>query len=737
MGSEGPKSVTIHVTGFKKFQGVAENPSETIVSNLKNFVERRGLPSSVTLGSCTVLETAGDGALPMLYKIMESGVSVENSLSNEQIVWLHFGVNSGALKFAIERQAVNEATFRCADELGWQPQQLPIVLGDGGTSQTRKTPCSIEAILQFLKKKGYDVTISDDAGRFVCNYVYYHSLRFAEQKDSALQLFDEMPIRDVITWNLLISGHGRYGFPDRALYLYSQMVSHGTKETSSTFSSVLGICTAAGFHQAGIQVHCRVILFGFSMNIFVRSSLVDLYIHMGLVDIALGLFNDFPERNLAMWNLVLCGFCELGRSNELLRSYTNMKMEGIKPNGLTLCYLIRGCGNERFLDGGNQLHCYTIKFGWSESNIFVANALVDFYSACGSVTDARKSFEVIPARDVISWNSVVSVYAENGFSLDALEIFTSMQLWGKRPSIRSFVGFLNLSSGTKNVILGKQVHCYILKLGFDSGSVHVQSALIDMYGKCGDMDTSVSVFEGVPRRTLECCNSLMTSLLHCGVVEDAVEMFGLMVDEGIGFDEVSLSTTLKSLSVSASGSLASCRLVHCFVVKSGFESDVVVSCSLIDAYSRSGHVELSRQVFEEFPLPNVVCFTSIINGYARNGKGKEGLEMLEAMIQKCLKPDNVTFLCVLAGCNHSGLVEEGKLVFNSMKTLHGIYPDRQHYSCMVDLLGRAGFLDEAEELLIQAPVKDDPVMWSSLLRSCRVHINEEVGRRVAKILTGA
>ncbi|XP_010248498.1 PREDICTED: uncharacterized protein LOC104591402 [Nelumbo nucifera] len=195
MGSEGPLSVTVHVTGFKKFQGVAENPTETIVSNLKDFFKRRGLSGGVTLGSCTVLETAGDGALPMLYKTLESGTSKPSAdhPSNEQVIWLHFGVNSGAIKFAIERQAVNEATFRCPDELGWQPQQLPIVPEDGGISRTRETSCSTDAIVKFLKKKGYDVAISDDAGRFVCNYVYYHSLRFAEQKGHK-SLFVHVPL---------------------------------------------------------------------------------------------------------------------------------------------------------------------------------------------------------------------------------------------------------------------------------------------------------------------------------------------------------------------------------------------------------------------------------------------------------------------------------------------------------------------------------------------------------------
>ncbi|KAJ4711081.1 Pyrrolidone-carboxylate peptidase [Melia azedarach] len=167
MGSEGPKAVTIHVTGFKKFQG-----------------------------SCSVLETAGDGALQMLYKILESGISGTNT-SNEQVLWIHFGVNSGSSKFALEEQAVNEATFRCPDQLGWQPQQLPVVPEDGGTSRIRQTSLPTFEIIKFLKKKGLDVTISQDAGRFVCNYVYYHSLRFAEQKGHK-SLFVHVPLFSTI-----------------------------------------------------------------------------------------------------------------------------------------------------------------------------------------------------------------------------------------------------------------------------------------------------------------------------------------------------------------------------------------------------------------------------------------------------------------------------------------------------------------------------------------------------------
>ncbi|XVF05907.1 hypothetical protein REPUB_Repub06bG0002400 [Reevesia pubescens] len=195
MGSEGPAAVTIHVTGFKKFHGVSENPTEIIVSNLKEYTKKNGLPKGVTLGSCSVLETAGQGALTPLYQTLQSALTGKDSESSStgRIIWLHFGVNSGASRFAIEHQAVNEATFRCPDEMGWKPQKVPIIPEEGGISRVRKTSLPVEELTKALAKKGYEVMTSDDAGRFVCNYVYYHSLCFAEQNGTK-SLFVHVPL---------------------------------------------------------------------------------------------------------------------------------------------------------------------------------------------------------------------------------------------------------------------------------------------------------------------------------------------------------------------------------------------------------------------------------------------------------------------------------------------------------------------------------------------------------------
>ncbi|KAJ0980558.1 hypothetical protein J5N97_008813 [Dioscorea zingiberensis] len=195
MGSEGPPMVTIHVTGFKKFHGVFENPTEVIVSNLRGFMQKKGLPRGLELGSCSVLEAAGEGAKAALYQILESAVTGLDTKSSgtRQVIWLHLGVNSGAAKFAIENQAVNEATFRCPDELGWRPQRVPIVPADGCISRTRETSLPVSEIVKALESMGYEVTHSNNAGRFVCNYVYYHSLLFAE-KHRIKSIFVHVPL---------------------------------------------------------------------------------------------------------------------------------------------------------------------------------------------------------------------------------------------------------------------------------------------------------------------------------------------------------------------------------------------------------------------------------------------------------------------------------------------------------------------------------------------------------------
>ncbi|XP_063940262.1 pentatricopeptide repeat-containing protein At2g13600 isoform X2 [Daucus carota subsp. sativus] len=361
--------------------------------------------------------------------------------------------------------------------------------------------------------------------------VKYGSLSYAHQ------LFDEMIVRDVVTWNAMISGYNKCGFFEEAVWLYRQMVVEGVCESSSTFSTVLSVCCNAGWCRRGLEVFSRAVVLGFGLNVFVVSAVISVYMGMNFFDVGFRLFSGLSERKLAVWNLVLRGCCDSGRSRELFGVFRSMGEEGVRGNALTFCYMIRGCGNDELVEEGKQVHCHVVKNGWCEVNIFVKNALVDFYSACGCLLDAEKSFVVISPKDLISWNSMVSAYGNGGLIFEALEIFSKMQYWGKKPSVRSFVGLLTLCREEKNIVLGNQIHCFVKKTGFDVGSAYVQSALIDMYGKCGEIETSVSIFQGDHEISLESCNSMMTSLLQYDMFDDVVELFAMMLAKGIRFDE--------------------------------------------------------------------------------------------------------------------------------------------------------------------------------------------------------
>ncbi|XP_059648399.1 uncharacterized protein LOC132294523 [Cornus florida] len=198
MGSEGSPPVTVHVTGFKKFSGVSENPTEKTVSNLEAYIKKRGVPKGVILGSCSTLETAGEGALVPLYQMLQSSMNGKDSESSDskRVIWLHFGVNGTITKFAIEHLAFNEATFRCPDEMGWKPEKVPVIPEDE-LFQARETSLPVEGIFKALAEMGYEVMVSNDAGRFVCNFVYYHSLHFAEQ-NGIKSLFVHVPPFSII-----------------------------------------------------------------------------------------------------------------------------------------------------------------------------------------------------------------------------------------------------------------------------------------------------------------------------------------------------------------------------------------------------------------------------------------------------------------------------------------------------------------------------------------------------------
>jgi len=540
-----------------------------------------------------------------------------------------------------------------------------------------------------------------------------------------------MAVRDVISLNRMITGFIRDGLGDRARAVYRWMVASGFRATPHTFAAILGACNSC----EGLQLHGRVLALGLCSNPFIGSALVNLYMRIGMPCAALLLYDETALRSTVMSNVVLGGLCNLKLTEDLLCSLLDMRRQGLELNGLSYCYAMRGCYlDEEWLEQGRQLHGVVLKAGWVPSNIFLSNSLVDLYSATGDLVDAKNALDDIPSEDVISWNSIVSVYASKGRMKDATDYLRQMFWHGKLPSVRSFVGLFALSGQTGDLQFGVQMHGVALKLGFSWSSAHVQTALIDMYGKCCSFDCSLVIFNEIPNLALECCNSTITSSIRCKVFDSALEVLHCMIVEGIVPDNVTLSATMKAISLSASSSLISCKMLHSWVFKLGFETDMAVCSSLISAYARAGQMNSSHLIFESLQYPNVICFTSIISACARYGDGAQAVELFNKMVSRGLKPDDVTFLCAIAGCDQAGLFEEGRLVMELMRASRELDPDERHFACIVNLLSRDGFVEEAMKMMEHSPLRHYTKAWSSLLQSCRAHGENVLGKRAANML---
>ncbi|KAH9530771.1 hypothetical protein CY35_19G002200 [Sphagnum magellanicum] len=251
-----------------------------------------------------------------------------------------------------------------------------------------------------------------------------------------------------------------------------------------------------------------------------------------------------------------------------------------------------------------------------------------------------------------------------------------------------------------------------------------------MYAKCGSMEDAQTVFNKMPSHDVVTWNSMILGHVKCGQGQKALELFQQMNKEGVKPDSVTFVGVLNACASIVA--LEEGRCVHQQIIESGWDSNVFVGNSLVDMYAKCGSMEDAQTVFNKMPSHDVISWNAILGGCAMHGHGNEALKLFEQMCEEGVKPDDITFVCLLSACSHAGLVDEGMSCYASMITVYMISPKSEHYSCMVDLLGRAGKLHEAENMIKVMPGKPYVPAWRALLGACKIHGNLEMGERVAK-----
>ncbi|WZZ17794.1 hypothetical protein YC2023_110883 [Brassica napus] len=551
------------------------------------------------------------------------------------------------------------------------------------------------------------------------------------------KVFDRITERNQVSWNSLISSLCSFEKWEMALEAFRRMLDEDVEPSSFTLVSVAIACSnlSEGL-LLGKQVHAFSLRKG-ELNSFMVNTLVAMYGKLGKLGSCKVLLGSFDGRDLVTWNTVLSSLCQNEQFLEALEYLREMVLNGVEPDGFTISSVLPVCSHLELLRTGKEMHAYALKNGSLDENSFVGSALVDMYCNCKRVVSARRVFDGIFDRKIGLWNAMIAGCAQNERDAEALSLFIEMEESAGLLANTTTMASVVPACVRSNAFSRKEaIHGFVVKRGLGEDRF-VQNALMDMYSRLGNIDIAEMIFSKLEDKDLVTWNTMITGYVFSECHEDALLVLHKMQNFERKADLKPNSITLMTIlpSCAALSALAKGKEIHAYSIKNNLATGVAVGSALVDMYAKCGCLHNARKVFDQIPIRNVITWNVIIMAYGMHGNGQDAIDLLKMMIVQKVKPNEVTFISVFAACSHSGMVDEGLRIFYNMQNEYGVEPSSDHYACVVDLLGRAGRVGEAYQLMNTMPLDFDKAgAWSSLLGACRIHNNLEIGEIAAQNL---
>ena len=516
-----------------------------------------------------------------------------------------------------------------------------------------------------------------------------------------------------------------------AIDCYHRMMSEGLVADNFTYPLVLRACSGLSDVEQG-RIIQKSIEFdqnrrGIIPNVYTQCAVVDMFAKCGSLREARRVFDDMPTRDLVSWGAIICGTMQSGDWYEALSLFRRMRWEGFWLDSVMVATVIPACGRLGALESGISLHCCAVKSGVVD-DLCVSNALIDMYSKCGCTKVAYRLFQFMKYKDVISWSSLIAGYSQNCEHDQSLAVFTEMIAFGVKPSSVTLASVLPSLSELKLIKQGKEIHSYAVRHGFKL-DIFVASAMVDLYSKCGLMREAEFIFDIMSHRDIAIANSMITGYALNGDMESVLKTLQRVQKTGLRLNSVTIVSVLPLCNRFTM--LNHGKELHAYVLRGSLESEISVSNSLIDMYCKCGYLEHGENVFKQMVNRDIVTYNTVIAAFGMHGLGDQAIIFFERMKEERIRPDKVTFIALLSACSHAGLIDRGVSFYSSMREMYGIVPDMEHYSCMVDLYARAGYLDDAWDFIRKMPVEPGIDVLGSLLGACRVHKRVDIAELIS------
>jgi pentatricopeptide repeat protein len=544
----------------------------------------------------------------------------------------------------------------------------------------------------------------------------------------ACYVFDHMDKHDTISWNSMIAANAHNGLCEESLRYFYWMRHVHEEIDSTTVSTLLTVCGSVNNLKGGRRIHGLVVKMGLESNVCVCNTLINMYSEAGSSEDAELVFQKMPDKDLISWNSMLTSYVQDEKCLYALERFSEMIRMEKAINHVTFANVLAACSDPEFLVVGKIVHAL-VNLAGLHDNLIVGNALVTMYGKSGMMVEAKKVFQTMPMRDEVSWNALIGGHSENEESNEAVEAFKLMREDGVPANYITIANVLGACLTMYNLLKhGMPIHAHVVQTGFESDK-YVQNSLITMYAKCGDLNSSNYIFCHLADKNSVTWNAVITANAHHGHEEEALRLLSQMRRNGVDLDQFSFSLALAvtaNLAILDEG-----QQLHGLAIKLGFESDHYVLNTAMDMYGKCGEMDAVLRIL---PLPSNrsrLSWNILISAFARHGCFQKARETFHEMLKLGLKPDHVTFVCLLSACSHAGLVDEGLAYYASMTTEFGVPAGIEHCVCIIDLLGRSGRLAEAETFIKEMAVPANDLVWRSLLAACKIHGNLELARNAA------
>ena len=517
--------------------------------------------------------------------------------------------------------------------------------------------------------------------------------------DDAKKVFEEIPERNVVTWNSMLVGCVQNGLNEEALEVFYDMRIDGVEPTRVSIASFLTASANLEALDEGRQGHGTAVLYGLELDNILGTSIINFYCKVGLVEDAENIFYLMVDRDTVTWNLLISGYLLEGQIETALHACHQMRKENLMFDSVTLASILSACTFADNIELGRIGHAYCIRNNL-ESDLAVASSTIDLYASCGKLEYAQKVFNFSTSKNLDLWNALISAYALHGLSGEALKLFYQMQLEGVPPNMISW----------NSVILG------FLRNGQVKEAQDVLSEM-QMNGLNPNLYTWTIFMFGLVQNGYDC---------------EAIQFFVQMQSAGLRPAPMIIVGLL--LACSNTLCLSYGRAVHGHVMRRGLLSSLSIATSLIDMYAKCGSIKLASMVFENVPDKVLPVYNAMICGLSLHGQGKEALALYEHMQGQEIEPDDATFSGLLLACSHAGLVDVGLKVFTEMVCKHHMTPRKEDYGCLVTLLARCGNFKEAVKVVLAMPLGADSRVLGSLLSACKENQETDLGEYISSCL---